>query len=438
MPPPRPARLPFPALSEPLFFSFTLGFLLLCGVFSAATTALETAFLTFGAEGRRALRRSHPAMAKRLEQTEEQNPHAAACLSLADGMWNTLFLFAAVTLWRQLPPEGAPLGWFSLAVILGLLVVFCELLPKLLGWHWPLLVLRAGLPLFLLSVKLGAPVVGRLRAWTIRWSPGSLGKPESHTIKVEELRENFLELVELAVAEGPLEEGEARALREIVRLGQAEATHLMTPRVECFLLPANLSEEEARTILRRERKHWVPVFNQTRDEILGILNVEDYFLHPGPPYPERLLSPSFVPESMNALRLLSGFLSRRQKMALLLDEYGGFEGLVTLSDAMEEVFGIEGPGLGSGIYLENIGPGRFLAGGHVRLDDLCEALHTSPPESEAETIAGWLSARHGTIPRVGETFAFGPWQITVRRASRKRIKEVLVEALPQEEKGVAA
>jgi putative hemolysin len=416
-------------VTESLFSLFLILTLLLAGL-SACTTALETAFLTLNADGRRLLRRTHPPAAKNLERCEEEHPEAAACLSLADAIWNTALLLTALLAIRQLQPKEEPVGWLTLGLVFLILIFFCEFLPKLFGWHKPVQVLRHGMPLLLFSVSLCSPWVSRLQRWPSLLPWGSKVESEGSPSEEEEIRENYLHLLAIAGEEGPLDAAEARALREIVQLGFAEATHLMTPRVESFLLPGNLDEEEARAALRRQRTHWVPVFAQTRDEILGLLNVEEYFLHPGASYTERLLSPSFVPESMNALQLLSAFLSRRQKMALLLDEYGGFEGLVTLSDAMEEVFGIEGPGLGSGIYIENIGPGRFLAGGHARLDDLCESLHTPLPESEAETIAGWLAAQHGTIPRVGETFPFGPWQIAVRRASRKRIKEVLIEPRP--------
>jgi CBS domain containing-hemolysin-like protein len=140
---------------------------------------------------------------------------------------------------------------------------------------------------------------------------------------------------------------------------------------------------------------------------------------------------------MKSLDLLRSFTQHRQHLAILLDEYGGIEGIVTLSDLVEQLLGEEGPSARSELYIERLGSERVLAAGGARLDDLADQIGIEAEGKDIETIGGLVIEHFGSVPRPGEFFVHGDWRITVRRATRKRVKEVLIEPAEESEEGVA-
>ncbi|HEY5792185.1 MAG TPA: transporter associated domain-containing protein, partial [Chthoniobacterales bacterium] len=131
--------------------------------------------------------------------------------------------------------------------------------------------------------------------------------------------------------------------------------------------------------------------------------------------------------TMNALELLRNFLNRKQALAILLDEYGGVAGVVTLSDLLEELLGEEGASAQSELYIERIHADRLLASGNARLDDLGEFLGLDFKDENADTLGGLIVERLGQLPKPGASLKIDGWLITVRRVTRKRIRETLIE-----------
>ncbi|MEO7319875.1 MAG: transporter associated domain-containing protein, partial [Chthoniobacteraceae bacterium] len=208
----------------------------------------------------------------------------------------------------------------------------------------------------------------------------------------------------------------------------------MTPRVDTFALSDDLTHEELIPKLRDRRYRRVPIYGETPDDILGVLDVLPFLLDPATPYQERLAPPSFVAETMKAIDLLRGFLSHPQGIAFVVDEHGGIEGIVTLADIVEEIISDAVPVAERALYLETMGDGKLLANGSARLDDINELLHSELEEDGIDTIGGLIFNRLGALPRPGTHLAIGDLQLTVRRTSRKRIEEVLIEhQTPQED-----
>src|SRR5439155_13507523 len=109
------------------------------------------------------------------------------------------------------------------------------------------------------------------------------------------------------------------------------------PRVDMFALPDDLTTEEAIAQLKTRRHRRVPVYADSPDNILGIIEVKSFLLHPDAHYTETMVPPSFVPATMPALNWLRGFLTRAQGMAIVVEEFGGLEGIVTFSVFIEDV-----------------------------------------------------------------------------------------------------
>jgi putative hemolysin len=201
----------------------------------------------------------------------------------------------------------------------------------------------------------------------------------------------------------------------------------MTPRVDTFVLPDDLPNDEAIRLLKERRHRRVPVYAETPDEIAGIIDVKRFLLDPSRHYTEMLIPPSFVPETMPAIELLRRFLSHPQGLAIVVDEFGGTEGIVTLGDIIEEILSDAAPLGDADLYIEPLEDGRFLASGNARLDDLTEHLGFELQADGIDTIGGYVFNRLGYLPNVGARLEIPRLAMTVRQVSRKRIEQVLLE-----------
>ncbi|HXM74841.1 MAG TPA: transporter associated domain-containing protein, partial [Chthoniobacterales bacterium] len=234
-------------------------------------------------------------------------------------------------------------------------------------------------------------------------------------------------LMEIGEEEGALHESEGEMIQEIIKLGDKTAKDCMTPRVDAFVLPDNLTNEEAIARVKQRRHRRVPVYVDTPDQILGIIDVKEFLLDPPEHYTETLLPPSFVPETMRALDLLKLFLTHAQGLAVVVDEFGGTEGLITMSDIVEEILSDAAPRGDVDLYIEVLEDGKFLVSGNARLDDLSEHLGFELEAEGIDTIGGLVFNRLGYVPPTGMELELPRLSITVRRAGRKRIKELLLE-----------
>src|SRR6266516_3433283 len=213
----------------------------------------------------------------------------------------------------------------------------------------------------------------------------------------------------------------------VVLLCDQTAKDCMTPRVDSFTLPDDLTNGEVIARLKEKRHRRVPVYADTPDQILGLIDVKMFLLDPSDHYTEKLIAPSFVPETMRALDLLKLFLTHPQGMAVVVDEFGGTEGIITMSDIVEEILSDALPRGDVDLYIEPLEHGKFLVSGNARLDDVSEHLGFQVEADGIDTIGGFVFTRLGYLPPSGTKLEIPRLLITVRRAGRKRIEEVLLE-----------
>jgi CBS domain containing-hemolysin-like protein len=236
-------------------------------------------------------------------------------------------------------------------------------------------------------------------------------------------------LVEWGVEEGEFSAGEREMIQEIIKLGDKAVKDCMTPRVDAFTIPDTLSNEEVIAQVRLKRHGRVPVYGDSPDEILGILDVKSFLLDHEENYTERLEAPSFVPATMRALDLLRGFLTHAQRLAIVVDEFGGTEGVVTFNDIVEEVIGDAVPRGDEALYIEEISKDKWLVSGSARLDDLGELVGVDLKREGLDTIGGLIFNQLGYLPKPGTCVEIHPLLLEVRQSSRKRVIEVAVEKM---------
>lgn len=260
--------------------------------------------------------------------------------------------------------------------------------------------------------------------------------PQALVPRREPRAEDAEALVWMKEREGELIPAEAGVLGEVLRLSRATVRHYMTPRVDVTFVEDAMSNDEVRQLLLKKQLVCAPVSGETPDEVVGLLDARLLHRLPeGMHFTEALLPPSFVPETMEASALLASFLKHRQQMAVVLDEFGGVEGVVTLGDFVEQILGGAAPRAATDLYIEKLDDGRILASGTARLDDLAGHLGFEPASGEVETIGGLIVQKLGHVPPAGATISIGSWKATVRAVNQKRVRQVMLQKISSPDTG---
>jgi CBS domain containing-hemolysin-like protein len=218
----------------------------------------------------------------------------------------------------------------------------------------------------------------------------------------------------------------------------------MVPRIYITALEADIPLKQAVDALLESGYSRVPVYDDTIDQILGLLYTKD-LLNVWREASQidslrSLLRPAyFVPEAKKVDELLAELQAMRVHMAIVVDEYGGIAGLVTLEDIVEEIVGEiqDEYDLREELPYQELGDGRFIFLGRVGLNDFNEVMQTNLPENEAETLGGYIYSRIGRVPNAGETVRVAQEPgttdlvLTVEHVSGRRIRKVRAEMIPQ-------
>jgi putative hemolysin len=392
---------------------------------SALFSGLETALFSLKPHQLRRLEANHPTLTKFIEIFRANPRRVLNVLLLGDSAVKVpLVLLCLLLLWRGPIPTPLPL-WPAAIVIFAIVVVTCDLIPKVLALSAPYRLSAIGAFTLQASIPL-LDRVGRVLESASTFVAGFV--TPVHLRTRARLSDAELEtLVEIGEEEGALGESEGEMIQEIIKLGDNTAKDCMTPRVDTFALPEDLTNEEAIARLKERRHRRVPVYAETPDNVVGMIDVKIFLSDPSEHYTETLLAPSFVPETMRALDLLKLFLTHAQGLAIVVDEFGGTEGIITMSDIVEEILSDAAPRGDVDLYIEPLEDGKFLVSGNARLDDLREYLGFELEADGIDTIGGLVFNRLGYLPTSGTKLELPRLTVTVRRAGRKRIEELLLE-----------
>jgi CBS domain containing-hemolysin-like protein len=401
---------------------FSIALLIFCsGLFSG----LETALFSLKSHQLRRLEEKHPSL-KQFIQVFRKNPRRVLnVLLLGDALVNIPLVVLCLFLVWQGPLAARIPQWVVATVIFAVVVLLCDLIPKLLALSAPYRLSTLGV----FTLKALMPLLDRVGHLLEQISTAMVERlTPRHLQRRTRLSDEELEtLVEMGEEQGTLHEAEGEMIQEIIKLGDKTAKDCMTPRVDTFTLPDDLTNEDAIAQLKQRRHRRVPVYADTPDQVVGVLDVKLFLLDPHEHYTETLLPPSFVPETMKAMDLLRGFLTHAQGLAIVVDEFGGTEGIITLSDIIEEIISDAAPLGDADLYIEPLEDGRFLVSGNARLDDVSEHLGFELEADGIDTIGGYIFNRLGYLPPSGARFEMPRLVVTVRRVGRKRIEEILLE-----------
>ncbi len=256
----------------------------------------------------------------------------------------------------------------------------------------------------------------------------------------EEINEGMVDeikfLVDAGQQEGFLEQEERKMILSIFELGDTFAREIMVPRIDMLVLDVHTSLPAAVDALLGSGYTRVPVYEETVDNVLGLLYAKDLLgvWREGKHLDSLnslLREAYFVPEAKKVDELLVEMQSRRIHMAVVVDEYGGVAGLVTLEDIVEEIFGEiqDEYDQEEELPYQELGHDEYIFQGRVDLDDFNEVFNSDLPKDEAETIGGFIYSRLGRVPVSGENVHFDNIILTVEQVSGRRIRKVRAKRL---------
>ena len=336
-----------------------------------------------------------------------------------------------------------PLGLaISIGVMTVLILVFGEVLPMTLAVEHPERYSAwVSRPVAWLSALLW-PVRGilsALTAMTLRLvgSERQRGEPE---ISEEELRT----LVDVGAREGVVDRAEREMIHKVFELEDTLVREVMVPRPDMFCLDMATPPPDILPLLREHLHSRVPVFEDTVDHIVGVLYTKDLLPHlkglpPDFDLRSRLHPPYFVPESKRADALLREFQAKKLHLAVVVDEYGGTAGLVTLEDLLEELVGEIRDEFDEDEHLiQKVDATSYRVSGKLPIDDLNAATGLHLSKDSFDTVGGWVLDLFGRVPNKGEKTQAGDVTVTVEKVERTRVIEVLVAIRRDADKSEAA
>jgi CBS domain containing-hemolysin-like protein len=251
----------------------------------------------------------------------------------------------------------------------------------------------------------------------------------SHVHSPEELRL----LVMQARAHGTLDESDTAMLAGVFDFHEKKAHNVMRPRTDVVAIPVDATTEEVWEIVRRERYSRYPVYEDTLDEVVGVFLAKDLWLHPSDvPFTLRdfLRQPLYVPDTRRAERVLDDLRRTRAHMAVVLDEYGGTSGIITMEDLIEEVIGDIADEYDFAARTSIVSEGVLELAGSLSLIDVRSDHHLNIPDGEWTTLGGYVFSKLGRLPKVGDRVAFSGGELEVVAMAGRRVAAVRVRAKP--------
>lgn len=321
--------------------------------------------------------------------------------------------------------------WMAIVVTTPLLLVFGEAVPKTLAVTYPIPFSSFVSPLLMIFSKVVHPVV-----WVLERISGILvalfpspGQRGTHSYTEDE----FKAMVDTFMQEGGLEEAQRHLIYRVFDLADKPVSEVMVPRVDMFCLPVSLSVSEMEREILKARHTRIPVYGNDRDDILGILFIGDFFsalYREGKSLRvEKLLKkPYFVPEVKSAGSLLQEFRRRRIQIAIVVDEYSGVSGMVTIEDILEDLFEdiYNEYGVSESLW-QRVDEDTLIVSGRMSIDSLnriIEDIHI--PEEDYDTVGGFVFHLFGKIPSKGEEVAFGDYLFRVEKMGKARVLAVRI------------
>jgi CBS domain containing-hemolysin-like protein len=398
-------------------------FMLLLLCLSVFFSGSETAYFNLSRRQIEQLRHSHHHLSK-LAADIALHPRRLLSALLFGNMTVNVLYFAAssIIVLRFEQQAGITTAAFAGFVFFVVLLLLGEILPKSLSYAKSKTIsILAALGIYVL-VRILRPVIFVFQFLIItpslRLLLGSVKKPQPMSA------DEFRALMERIRSGGFITAAEHRLVGEIVGLNVLKVRHCLRPRVDMPAFDVSETRETAIRFMREKNLLKVPVYQKTIDNIIGFVYLRDLLTKPEMKVSQVVRNPQFVPEQKTIESLLEYFRETGTDTAIVVDEYGGIAGTISLEDVAEELFGpIE---FQQAVPIEQIGPLQYRLAGELALHDWAKSFGIDFLEAEFATIGGLVSYLLGRIPRQGDMTKLRNLTFTVESVQKNRVRSVIL------------
>lgn len=399
-------------------------------LFSAYFSATETAFFSLNKIRIKSLAGEGNKRAKKVLKILDDMDALLSTILIGNNIVNIAATAIATVLFIDLVGEelGATLSTVVLTVVV---LMFGEITPKSLAKNFPEKFSMFSAPFISFCMVLFKPL-----NWFVSIWQKLMYKFVKNTDERGVTEEELITMVEEAEHDGELDENESELIRNAIEFDDIEVEDIYTSRVDLVAIDIEDSIEEIADQFMRGYSR-LPVYQDNIDNIIGVLNHKDFMVmqKTKQTVASVMTEPIFVVPSMKISELLRTLQSKKSHMAIILDEFGGTVGIVTLEDIIEELVGeiwdehdtVVEP------FVE-LAENKYKVRSTADLDDMFD-LFDMEEDTDHSTVGGWVVEEFGKIPRVGDEFNYGPLHVCVSKRDPRRVTEVIVTKLfePEED-----
>ncbi len=397
-----------------LYIFFYVLLLLLLLACSAFFSSAEVAFFSLTPQQLRRLNEEKPAVALRIRQALSKPQSLLSSILIGNTLVNISTSVVAYSLIRSLGFAHAES--ITVPIITILLLIFGEIGPKRIAIHRNEALASHYAGVLPVVIRVTTPVRLLLEQITHTF------RHRFHARSKELSEEEYETLVDMSQEAGVLDENEADLVKSIMRLEDLEAGDIMTSRMDIIGIDLDTETANLDQLIRKTRVPRMVLYRNNLDHIESILNVRAYLLDPRHRIEQAIAPPFYIPKCARLNRLLEDFQSRRNRIAIVVDEYGGTEGIVTRGDILEEIAGDVGNEHAyQALQIEPLAPGHWLVDGQISLEELNEELEFNLEADASDRLAGWISEQAERLPRPGDTVTAQGCRALVRQMRRHRI-----------------
>lgn len=398
--------------------------LLIC--MSAFFSACETAYSSLNLIRLRSRADAGDATAKRVLALAERYDNLLSTILIGNNIVNIGASSLATVLFIQLlgPERGPSVSTVAMTI---LVLVFGEVTPKSLAKEMPERFAILVAPILQFLVTVFTPFNFLFACWK-KFLSRHFHTGEADTVTEGEL----ITMVSEAEEDGEITDHESELIRSAIEFDDVEVQEVLTPRVDVEAVADDATMDELAEKFAQSGYSRLPVYHNTIDNIIGVVHEKDFYARSrkSPVTMEQLLSPAlYTTGSTQISALLRTLREKHHHLAVVVDEYGGTEGIITLEDIIEELVGEIWDEHDEAV--EDVRPqanGTWLVSGGANLEDVCDELDipfdAQLRELDAITISGLVQEQTGRLPKVGDTFALGSFAGTVTRVAHRRVLEV--------------
>jgi CBS domain containing-hemolysin-like protein len=404
-------------------------FFVVCAVASFIFALAESALFSLGLWQLHRLQQSQPESAEKLSKLLSRPEDVLATIVLGNTLVNSFI--AAMGVWLILNGDWPPIP--TLCGLFFLVLVVCEVAPKTIAVRSPAIWATRLAPCMLSLTKATRYFRQIVQFFNGRILRFFLSKVARARKEVSD--EDYQELLELACQQGTLAKSEKEIILQIINLDRRTVREVMKPRSQMACISDDMPVEEMIIAARKLRHRRLPIYDEDADTIVGILNTRTILLNPEVDLVEAIEFPSFVPDSMNLLQLLKSLQKQQRGLAIVLDEFGGTAGLVSVEDILEAVVGeIRSEGEETGFVMQQIGNGKWRINGTMRQEDFRREYPPLEVRDEVDTMGGLLVHQLGVVPSAGQYAIYCGLRLTATAVDDRRVKELVVETIKRTEK----